>query len=93
MEEGCIYYVLHQKIDDPNTFFILDGWTNQDAVEPMPPIRMSPGHERPRPASDLRVVDHAEQTRQRLIVDDVAPGSIYGSSPTAITVFIERNAP
>jgi hypothetical protein len=67
MEEGCIYYVLHQKIDDPNTFFILDGWTNQDAVEPMPPIRMSPGHERPRPASDLRVVDHAEQTRQRLI--------------------------
>ena len=33
MEEGCIYYDLHQKIDDPNTFFILDGWTNQDAVD------------------------------------------------------------
>jgi quinol monooxygenase YgiN len=33
MEEGCIYYVLHQKFDDPNTFFILDGWTNQDAVD------------------------------------------------------------
>lgn len=32
-EEGCIYYDLHQKIDDPNTFFIIDGWKNQDAVD------------------------------------------------------------
>ena len=31
--EGRIYYDLHQKIDDPNTFFIIDGWTNQDAVD------------------------------------------------------------
>jgi quinol monooxygenase YgiN len=33
LEDGCIYYDLHQRIDDPNTFYILDGWTNQDAVD------------------------------------------------------------
>jgi quinol monooxygenase YgiN len=33
LEEGCIYYDVHQKIDDPNTFFIIDGWKNQDAVD------------------------------------------------------------
>ena len=33
LEDGCIYYDLHQKIDDPNTFFIIDGWSNQDAVD------------------------------------------------------------
>jgi quinol monooxygenase YgiN len=32
LEAGCLYYDLHQKIDDPNTFFIIDGWANQDAV-------------------------------------------------------------
>ena len=33
LEDGCIYYDLHQRIDDPNTFYILDGWTNQDAMD------------------------------------------------------------
>jgi quinol monooxygenase YgiN len=33
LESGCLYYDLHQKIDDPNTFFIIDGWANQDAVD------------------------------------------------------------
>jgi quinol monooxygenase YgiN len=33
LEAGCLYYDLHQKIDDPNTFFIFDGWTNQDALD------------------------------------------------------------
>ena len=32
LEEGCLYYDLYQKIDDPNTFYIIDGWANQDAV-------------------------------------------------------------
>jgi len=32
-EAGCLYYVLHQKIDEPDTFFIIDGWVNQQAVE------------------------------------------------------------
>src|SRR5688500_11248874 len=32
-EPGCLYYNLHQKIDEPNTFFIIDGWANQAAVE------------------------------------------------------------
>src|SRR5688500_7082787 len=32
-EPGCLYYDLYQKVDDPNAFFILDGWANQAAVE------------------------------------------------------------
>lgn len=33
LEEGCIYYDLYQKIEDPNTFYILDGWVNEEAVD------------------------------------------------------------
>src|ERR1700754_4803306 len=33
LEAGCLYYYLQQNIDDPNTFYIIDGWTNQQAVE------------------------------------------------------------
>jgi quinol monooxygenase YgiN len=32
-EEGCLYYHLHQKVGEPDTFFIIDGWANQAAVE------------------------------------------------------------
>jgi quinol monooxygenase YgiN len=32
-EAGCLYYNLHQKLDEPNTFFIIDGWANQAAVD------------------------------------------------------------
>lgn len=32
-EPGCLYYHLHQKLDAPDTFFIIDGWVNQAAVE------------------------------------------------------------
>jgi quinol monooxygenase YgiN len=32
-ESGCLYYHLHQKLDEPDTFFILDGWVNQVAVD------------------------------------------------------------
>ncbi|MQB07941.1 antibiotic biosynthesis monooxygenase [Agrobacterium tumefaciens] len=31
-EEGCLYYDLYQRSDDPNTFFILDGWANEESV-------------------------------------------------------------
>jgi quinol monooxygenase YgiN len=32
LEEGCLYYDLYQKTEDPNTFYILDGWVNEKAV-------------------------------------------------------------
>ena len=32
-EAGCLYYHLHQKLDAPDTFFIIDGWANQAAVD------------------------------------------------------------
>lgn len=32
-EPGCLYYHLHQKRDDQNRFFIIDGWTDQAAVD------------------------------------------------------------
>lgn len=32
IEAGCLYYDLYQKIDEPNTFYIIDGWVSQDAV-------------------------------------------------------------
>ncbi|UST52413.1 antibiotic biosynthesis monooxygenase (plasmid) [Comamonadaceae bacterium OTU4NAUVB1] len=32
-EPGCLYYDLHQKLDAPDTFFIIDGWANQAAVD------------------------------------------------------------
>lgn len=32
-EDGCLYYNLHQKLDEPNTFFIIDGWANQATVD------------------------------------------------------------
>ena len=31
-EPGCLYYHLHQQLDAPDTFFIIDGWSNQAAV-------------------------------------------------------------
>jgi quinol monooxygenase YgiN len=30
---GCLYYYLHQKLDEPNSFFIIDGWVNRAAVD------------------------------------------------------------
>lgn len=32
LEEGCLYYDLYQTIENPNTFYILDGWVNEKAV-------------------------------------------------------------
>jgi quinol monooxygenase YgiN len=32
-EPGCLYYHLHQKLDAPDTFFIIDGWADQAAVD------------------------------------------------------------
>lgn len=32
-EPGCLYYHLHQKLDAPATFFIIDGWASQAAVD------------------------------------------------------------
>jgi len=32
-EPGCLYYDLYQRVDAPDTFFILDGWVHQAAVE------------------------------------------------------------
>jgi len=32
-EEGCLYYDIYQSHSDPNTFFILDGWATQDAID------------------------------------------------------------
>lgn len=32
LEAGCLYYDFYQKIDEPDTFYIIDGWVNQDAV-------------------------------------------------------------
>jgi len=32
-ENGCLYYDLYQNIDEPTTFFILDGWRDQACVE------------------------------------------------------------
>lgn len=54
-EAGCLYYDLYQRSDDPNTFFILDGWANEAAasghgehpnvkrvLEPLLPLLVSP---------------------------------------------------
>lgn len=32
-EEGCLYYDVYQDRNDPDAFFILDGWKNQEAVD------------------------------------------------------------
>lgn len=32
-EPGCLYYDLYQRVDAPETFFILDGWVDQAAVD------------------------------------------------------------
>lgn len=32
-EPGCLYYDLYQRVDAPDTFFILDGWVDQAAVD------------------------------------------------------------
>lgn len=32
-ENGCLYYDIFQERDDPNAFYILDGWRDQAAVD------------------------------------------------------------
>jgi quinol monooxygenase YgiN len=32
-EPGCLYYNLYQRVDAPDTFYILDGWADQAAVD------------------------------------------------------------
>lgn len=32
-EPGCLYYDLYQTITAPDTFFIIDGWVDQAAVD------------------------------------------------------------
>lgn len=32
-EPGCLYYDIFQEKDDPNAFYILDGWKDQAAVD------------------------------------------------------------
>ncbi len=54
-EAGCLYYDLYQRTDDPNVFFVLDGWVNSAAaaghgahpnvkrvLEPLLPLLVSP---------------------------------------------------
>ena len=31
-EGGCLYYDLYQQVDEPNTFYIIDGWASEEAV-------------------------------------------------------------
>jgi quinol monooxygenase YgiN len=31
-EEGCLYYDLYQQGDEPDVFYIIDGWKSDDAV-------------------------------------------------------------
>lgn len=32
-EPGCLYYHIFQERDDPNAFYILDGWRDRQAVD------------------------------------------------------------
>jgi len=32
-EPGCLYYDVYQQRDEPDTFYIVDGWASQAAVE------------------------------------------------------------
>ena len=32
LEEGCLYYDLYQQLDEPDTFYIVDGWRSEAAV-------------------------------------------------------------
>jgi len=32
LEAGCLYYNLYQQSDEPDTFYIVDGWTSEGAV-------------------------------------------------------------
>jgi quinol monooxygenase YgiN len=32
LEEGCLYYDLYQQINEPDTFYIIDGWASEEAV-------------------------------------------------------------
>ncbi|MET7464399.1 putative quinol monooxygenase [Nonomuraea sp. NPDC005501] len=31
-EAGCLYYDLYQQSDEPDTFYIVDGWASPEAV-------------------------------------------------------------
>ena len=31
-EKGCLYYDINQQIDEPDTFYIVDGWASDAAV-------------------------------------------------------------
>ena len=31
-EEGCLYYDINQQTDEPDTFYIVDGWTSEEAI-------------------------------------------------------------
>lgn len=33
LEEGCLYYDLYEQINEPDTFYIVDGWASDEAVE------------------------------------------------------------
>jgi quinol monooxygenase YgiN len=32
LEAGCLYYDLYQQSDEPDAFYIVDGWVSADAV-------------------------------------------------------------
>jgi quinol monooxygenase YgiN len=32
LEEGCLYYDVYQQSDQPDTFYIIDGWASEEAV-------------------------------------------------------------
>jgi quinol monooxygenase YgiN len=31
-EHGCLYYDINQRIDQPDTFYIVDGWASDEAI-------------------------------------------------------------
>jgi quinol monooxygenase YgiN len=31
-EAGCLYYNLYQRADQPDTYYIIDGWTSAQAI-------------------------------------------------------------
>jgi quinol monooxygenase YgiN len=31
-EDGCLYYDIYQQSNDPDTFYIIDGWASEEAI-------------------------------------------------------------
>jgi quinol monooxygenase YgiN len=96
LEEGCLYYDVSQQSDQPDTFYIIDGWASEEAVAvhaAHPNVSRVVGQLLPLLGSPLEVITSnrvSEPAAYRKMIQNLVWATAYNlvAIPVAAGVFV-----